>query len=67
MKLYIKINQTNSMPEADKLQFLTEIIITAIHSFIKSMENAKAGRRRESIFIVSRKIKSEYDLSINLA
>lgn len=37
------------MPEADKLQFLTEIIITASHSFIKSMENANASGRRESI------------------
>jgi hypothetical protein len=49
------------MPEADKLQFLTEIIITASYSFIKSMENANAGGRRESIFIVSRKLKSGLD------
>jgi len=37
------------MPKADKMQFLTEIIIIASHSFIKSMENANAGGRRESI------------------
>jgi len=37
------------MPRADKLQLLTEIIITASHSFIKSMANANAGGRRESI------------------